>query len=192
MTFIKPNYLKMATLLYLRNFHLSNICLLFLVVGKQSVDTKHFPSMKLATDLIYLTDPVNITVKGFSRKWKYTRISWYKKQMCSTWFITARKRSLRRLCFYTCLSFCPQGESDSRGCLIPGGLVWGGCLLPGVWSGGGVPAPGGSGPGSAWSQGKGGAWSRGVWRPPSWDGYCCGRYASSWNAFLLVKYIRWR
>ena len=23
---------------------------------------------------------------------------------------TARKRSLRRLCFYTCLSFCPQGE----------------------------------------------------------------------------------
>ena len=26
-------------------------------------------------------------------------------------FITARKRSLRRLCFYTCLSFCPQGES---------------------------------------------------------------------------------
>ena len=24
-------------------------------------------------------------------------------------FITARKRSLRRLCFYTCLSFCPRG-----------------------------------------------------------------------------------
>ena len=23
---------------------------------------------------------------------------------------TARKRSLRRLCFYTCLSFCPRGE----------------------------------------------------------------------------------
>ena len=23
--------------------------------------------------------------------------------------ITARKRSLRRLCFYTCLSFCPRG-----------------------------------------------------------------------------------
>ena len=23
--------------------------------------------------------------------------------------VTARKRSLRRLCFYTCLSFCPQG-----------------------------------------------------------------------------------
>ena len=26
---------------------------------------------------------------------------------------TARKRSLRRLCFYTCLSFCPQGGSAS-------------------------------------------------------------------------------
>ena len=25
------------------------------------------------------------------------------------YLITARKRSLRRLCFYTCLSFCPQG-----------------------------------------------------------------------------------
>ena len=47
---------------------------------------------------------------------------------------TARKRSLRRLCFYTCLSFCPQG-----GCLVPGG----------VWSRGG-----------AWSQG--GVWSWGV------------------------------
>ena len=25
------------------------------------------------------------------------------------YYFTARKRSLRRLCFYTCLSFCPQG-----------------------------------------------------------------------------------
>ena len=39
--------------------------------------------------------------------------------------ITARKRSLRRLCFYTCLSFCSQG----RGCLGPEG-GWG------VWPGG--------------------------------------------------------
>ena len=32
----------------------------------------------------------------------------------------------------------------------------------------------------------GGACSRGVWRPPpKADGYCCGRYASYWNAFLL-------
>ena len=27
--------------------------------------------------------------------------------------ITARKRSLRRLCFYTCLSFCPQGRGSA-------------------------------------------------------------------------------
>ena len=35
-------------------------------------------------------------------------------------FITVRKRSLLRLCFYTCLSFCPRGE----GCLGsgPGGV----------------------------------------------------------------------
>ena len=39
---------------------------------------------------------------------------------------------------------------------------------------GGVPAPGGSGPGGC---------ARGD--PP--DGYCCGRYASYWNAFLFGK-----
>ena len=27
-------------------------------------------------------------------------------------FITACKRSLRRLCFFTCLSFCPEGGED--------------------------------------------------------------------------------
>ena len=36
-------------------------------------------------------------------------------------FITVRKRSLRRLCFYTCLSFCLQGvglqaHTQGRGC----------------------------------------------------------------------------
>ena len=52
----------------------------------------------------------------------------------------------------------------SGGCLLGGGvgLVWG------VWSWGCVPGPGGGG------------W----WRPP--DGYCCGRYASYWNAFLFI------
>ena len=41
------------------------------------------------------------------------------------------------------------------------------------------------GGGGAWSQR--GAWSRGclVETPPP-DGYCCGRYASYWNEFLLV------
>ena len=80
--------------------------------------------------------------------------------------------------------------------------------LGGAWSGGdllrGVPGPRGSawgvpglggllpgvpGPGGAWSRGvpgPGGAWSRGVpgGDPPPPDGYCCGWYASYWNAFL--------
>ena len=50
----------------------------------------------------------------------------------------------------------------------------------------GGPGPGGL-PGP-W----GGAWSRGVWsggclvETPLPDGYCCGRYASYWNAFLFI------
>ena len=35
-------------------------------------------------------------------------------------FITARKRSLRRLCFYRCLSFCPQGGA----CVVARGGGW--------------------------------------------------------------------
>ena len=48
---------------------------------------------------------------------------------------TARKRSLRRLCFYRCLSFCPQGG----GVFLLGGCAW---LLQGGgmcgWSWGGM------------------------------------------------------
>ena len=44
---------------------------------------------------------------------------------------TVRKRSLRRLCFYTCLSFCPHGGVSSP---IPRGEVersgWGGVYRP--------------------------------------------------------------
>ena len=75
------------------------------------------------------------------------------------------------------------GGSWSRGCLV-GGVhgPWG------AWSGGarfwGVP-------GLRGVCSQGGAWSRGclllggglVETPP--DGYCCGRYASYWNAFLF-------
>ena len=43
---------------------------------------------------------------------------------------TALKRSLRRLCFYRCLSICPQGEGGVRGC-SGGGMR--GCS----WVGGG-------------------------------------------------------
>ena len=87
---------------------------------------------------------------------------------------TARKRSLGQGNMFTgmCLSTGQvpgQRGACSRGCLLPGGgLVW-----VDACSGGGVPGLGG-----ACSQG--GAW----WRPP-WDGYCCGWYASHWNAFLF-------
>ena len=50
----------------------------------------------------------------------------------ATQVVTVCKRSLRRLCFYTCLSFCPPGGGMStpggRGCLLLWGLqahTWG-------------------------------------------------------------------
>ena len=99
-----------------------------------------------------------------------------------TQIITVCKQSLRRLCFYTCLSFCSQW-----GCLGPGpgGLPRGGCPDPG-----GRPRPGG-GPGS---EGRGvQAQAQGGVHPsiteadtPPVDSYCCGLYASYWNAFLFI------
>ena len=71
---------------------------------------------------------------------------------------TARKRSLQRLCFDTCVSVQRGGSGP-----------------------GGVPAPAG-----VWSQGGG------VETSPR-DGYCCGHYASYWNAFLYDKCdYRWK
>ena len=64
--------------------------------------------------------------------------------------------------------------------LLPANEVWGKFwaeqALGGACSGGcawfqGVPAPGGCMVEGTW------------WRPP--HGYCCGQYASYWNAFLL-------
>ena len=59
---------------------------------------------------------------------------------------------LRWLCFYTCLSVCPQGV---------GGLPQ--CML-GYHTREQAPPP-----------------------PPTANGYCCGRYASYWNAFFKKK-----
>ena len=86
----------------------------------------------------------------------------------NSFLITARKRSLGQGNIFTrvCQEFCSQG-----------GLVPGGGWSWGAWLGGvGVPGPGG-------------VCSRGVpgEEPPlPRDGYCCGRYASYWNAFLLM------
>ena len=121
----------------------------------------------------------------------------------TVWIFTARKRSLRRLCFYRCLSFCPQEGA----CMV----AWGACVVarecvvaPGgacmvaprgvcvVARGACVVAPGRGHAslllgGHAWFSG-GCAWFfRGGVR-----GFfdeirsMTGRYASYWNAFLFV------
>ena len=124
--------------------------------------------------------------------------------------VTARKRSLRRLCFYTCLSFCPQG--GVRGCSRGGmrGCSRGdmcGCSGGRAWSSGGtcMVAPGGV---HAWLLPGGCAWLLpGVMHGFCWGhgffwgerGACVGydeirsmsgRYASYWNAFLLLIYFK--
>ena len=87
-------------------------------------------------------------------------------------------------------------DSVNRGMSAPGGGVcsWGCLLLGGVCSGG-MSAPGVS------TLGGGSVCSRGVSAPQEvcfqWgclvetprDDYCCGRYASYWNAFLFCKYF---
>ena len=103
---------------------------------------------------------------------------------------TTCKRSLGQGNIFTsvCQEFCSVGRCypsmhcrwyPSMPCSrSPGGSAPGGCLLQGVCSGGVCSWEGGCLLRGVCSWG--GAW----WRPP-WDGYCCGRYASYWNAFLL-------
>ena len=87
-----------------------------------------------------------------------------------------------------------QGMPGLGGAPGPGrvGMVLGGAWFRGVWSQG-LPGPGGGV--GAWSWGGclvpgglvlEGGFSRGYMvetHPP--DGYCCGQYASYWNAFLF-------
>ena len=136
------------------------------------------------------------------------------------WIITALKRSLRRSCFYTCLSVIlftvgvsrptHRGEVGGFGWGVsrptPGGGGWG------VWLGGSPgPHPGGvSRPTPRGSPGPHLGLSLQVQAqgvclsaccdpspPPSAHSYCCMRYASYWNAFLFYRVfhnthrIRW-
>ena len=68
------------------------------------------------------------------------------------------------------------GTSSREGCLLRGGACSRGYLLP------------------VRACSRGGACSQGcvcVETPPKADGYCCGRYASYWNAFLLLfRFLR--
>ena len=115
---------------------------------------------------------------------------WYKCCFLRMAIITARKRSLGQGNIFTsvCQEFCSRGGCLLLGgCLVRGGLVLGGA----VWFRGEVPAPRGCLVGGVLVRGAQTPHSRGKLRgirpspPPPPDGYCCGRYASYWNAFLF-------
>ena len=99
----------------------------------------------------------------------------FEKTVCNIGLITVRKGSLRRLCFYTCLSFCSQGGSASVHAGIPPGTRH-------------TPPPQRRPPRADTPQEQ--TPPPGADPPPtgSRDGYCCGRYASYWNAFLFLLY----
>ena len=80
------------------------------------------------------------------------------------------------------VSVCPQGGG------IPACLTGGipACLAAGL-GGGVVPAPRGvPAPAGCLLWGRGACSGGGVGGDPPADGYCCGRYASYWNAFLFI------
>ena len=109
----------------------------------------------------------------------HLRYCWY--CINATQVVTVYKRSLRRLCFYTCLSFCPPGGGGA-GVSAPvgspdphlGGLQAHprGGLQTHTRGGVSRPTPGGCIPACTEAA------------PPPY-GYCCGRYTSYWNAFLF-------
>ena len=112
---------------------------------------------------------------------------------------TASRRSLGQGNIFrsVCQEFCPQGG----GYLLRGGAWSGEVSAPGgAWSRGvsglGVSGLGGSGPRGmvpalGGVSGPRGACSRGVLvETPLPDEYCCGRYASYWNALLSRKQMQ--
>ena len=106
----------------------------------------------------------------------------------------ARKRSLRRLCFYRCLSVHRGGACMAGGCMHGRGYAWqGGMHGRGMCGGGGhvwwwrACVTGGV-------HGRGGMCGGGhvchICPPSRYYGIrsMIGRYASYWNAFLLITY----
>ena len=132
----------------------------------------------------YYIISIHQSIQDFSGEWGCANPkSWVVGQP----IITARKRSLQRLCFYTCLSFCSRwGSLPGRGGSPCQGVFLLGGLQAHTWEVSG-PTPGGS-PGRHPGEGV----SQDALRqtPPPADGYCCGRYASYWNAFLFGKIFR--
>ena len=86
--------------------------------------------------------------------------------------------------------FCSPQRS-CEGYVITGVcLSTGGCLVPGGPSpGGGVPSPGGGLLPGGLVLGGGLVPGGPGGEPPKRDGHCCRRYASYWNAFLLLMSV---
>ena len=111
-------------------------------------------------------------------------------------FFTVRKRSLRRLYFYTWLLVILFTGGVSRP--MPRGCLPGGCPGP---SPGGVQVQRGVQEQARWGvqthagggvqgQAQGGVHPActEAGPPPTADGYCCGQYASYWNVFLFIHF----
>ena len=76
--------------------------------------------------------------------------------------------------FLTCVAICGTFITSRKRSLGQGNMFTGVCLS----TGGGVSGPGGV-------PGRGGLVPGGCLVETSPDGYCCGQYASYWNAFLF-------
>ena len=106
--------------------------------------------------------------------------------------ITTRKRSLRRLCFYTCLSVHRGGVVSQHALQVVSQhalQVSGGCI-PACLAGFQAPPKGElEGFGQGGSPGpQMGSIPACTDADPLADGYCCERYASYWNALLLYGF----
>ena len=108
---------------------------------------------------------------------------------------TASKRSFRRLCFYTCLSFCPQGRGwyPSMNCRSPGPHPEGGVKLRGLASGVSRPSLGGSPGTHPGIRGSLGTHSGlGGLQAHTWGGIqeCRGRQSPPPSRWLLLRAVR--
>ena len=109
--------------------------------------------------------------------------------------VTARKRSVRRLCFYTCLSVILFTGGGRGTCMEGMGHVAGGCM-----AGGSIHVRGASMAGGCMHGGgacmMGHAWRACHTRPPPdttrYGPSLRGRYASYWNAFLFELFFHER
>ena len=98
--------------------------------------------------------------------------------LCVHWNFTVRNEVAKGLCFYSCLSFCSQGGSTWTGTPPEPGTPPRTRYTPQIR----YPQAG-----TPWAGTLPGRYTPlGRYTPPPADGYCCGRYASYWNAFLLL------